>query len=732
VDEAWLVERLTSEGLVTPERLAAARTRQLAEGGELAGHLFAAGAIDEASLLRVISIAHRTSYVTIDKLAKARIPAEVLERLPADVAAAHHVVPLQFDATTRTLSVVASDPTDDVIEAARLATDATTVRAYIALPQAIDAAIRRFYLGDVAAFVVLEAMVAAYEAPTNPVMPQPQARRPSRPAITPLPLDHGLTPTPSPVPAPPPASTHPARRNSTTVGVPITLRPTGPMPIPTGNALPAELDAHVELSRPEATRRATPPPPVSLAPEAFDVEVPPRGTQELRRATAPVEVPGVGMEAYLETLKVLVSLAEMGSASWRQGHAAEVVRQAHRVGLRIGLPERELAELSIAAYLHDVGKPDEPHLTLLGLQVAPDQRAIAEKVHATPARLFGSASLPEGTLAALAALYERIDGQGLPRRRRGREVPLGARVLALVDAYVDLTANPFGAAGGNVADPEAALATLRRHKDTLFDANLVDILQQVISGDDLRHRLLGDRARVLLADTDAEATTMIELKLVAEGYEVRSARSSTEALRAMSQWLPDLVVSEVKLEPGDGFALLEEARRHQRTHEIPFFFLSERHGAVELDRGFALGATDYLTKPVALDVLLVKVKRLVAERARARDAAPGRRVVGSLAEMPVPDVVEVLAKGRKTGALRLSPSAQGHTMPSRGDVWLDGGKIVHATCLPTLAGQEALFRLLRLREGEFAFEAGVPAPARSIDAPTEWLLLEALRRIDES
>ncbi len=374
-----------------------------------------------------------------------------------------------------------------------------------------------------------------------------------------------------------------------------------------------------------------------------------------------------------------------------------------------------------------VGTPAEPHLTLLGLSIAPDQRAIAERVHAAPARLFAGAHLPEAALAALGSLYERVDGQGLPRRRHGREVPLGARILALVDAYVDLTVNPFGAAGGNVADREAALATLRRHKDSLFDANLVDILQQVISGDDLRHRLLGDRARVLLADADAEATSMIELKLVAEGYEVRSARSSSEALRAMAQWMPDLVVSEVKLEPADGFGLLEESRKHKRTEDIPFFFLSERSTAVDLDRGFALGASDYLTKPVALDVLLVKVRRLVAERARARDAAPGRRVVGSLAEMPVSDVVEILAKGKKTGALRLSPASA-----ARGDVWLDGGRIVHAACPPTSAGQEALFSLLRIREGEFAFEAGVASPTRSIDAPTEWLLLEALRRIDEA
>jgi response regulator RpfG family c-di-GMP phosphodiesterase len=724
VDDAWLADRLSSDGLVTPERLKNALERQAAEGGELAAHLFSLGIVDETTLLRVISIAHRTSYVTIEKLAKARLPQEVLERVPADVAAAHQMVPLQFDGVSGTLSIVASDPTENAIAAARTASGATRVRAYVALPQAVDAAIRRFYLGEVGAFTLLEAQAAAaYETPTNPLAAT--RSRPSQPSLQALSLPAMATPTHASVPAPAsgPTPAPPSRRATGTVGGPMTFRPSGSFVAP---APGVDFDVDSDFNRPESTRRASPPPAVGLfSSEVFEVET--RSTQEIRKSAAS-ELPGVPMDAYQETLKVLVSLAEMGSASWRQGHAAEVARQARRVGLRIGLGERELTELTIAAYLHDIGKPDEPHLTLLGLSIAPDQRAIAEKVHAAPGRLFAGAQLPEASLAALGAIYERVDGNGLPRRRRGREIPLGARILALVDAYVDLTANPFGAAGGNVAQPEGALATLGRHKDTLFDANLVDILGQVISGDDLRHRLLGDRARVLLADSDAEATSMVELKLVAEGYEVRSARSSSEALRAMAQWMPDLVVCEVDLAPADGFGLLEEARRHPRTAEIPFFFLSERAAASDLDRGFALGAADYLTKPVALEVLLVKVRRLVAERARARDAAPGRRVVGSLAEMSVADVVEVLAKGKKTGALHLTPPPPG----LRGDVWLDAGKIVHAAAPSAASSQEALYALLRIRAGEFAFEAGVPAPTRSIDAPTEWLLLEALRRIDEA
>lgn len=674
VDDGWLAAQLQKDGALAPEGLEAAQTRQIVQGGDLAHNLLEVGAVDESAVLRAISIAHRTRYVTAEKLAKARIPEAVLGLIPEPVATMHQLLPIQYDATSRTLSVVLADPKPEVIAAARGSAGAAEVRAYVALPESVEAGIRRFYRGDVTAFASLEARSARRTAEVQAQSARTDSREISTLPPT-APSSAAASPSVTAVPAP-------------------TLGPTA-----------------------EFWRETTQPIPMPIEPSRTT-------TAELRVKPAP-ETWGVPIEAYLETLKVLVSVSEMGMASWRQGHAAEVARSARRVASRIGLSERELHELTLAAYLHDIGKPEEPHLTLLGIATVPDQRALAERVVSTPAKLLEGAQLPPAVLQTLGSIYERADGQGLPRRRRGRDIPLGARILALVDAYTELTLNPFGAAGGNVADRDAAIATLRRHVEVLFDGNLVEILHQVISGDDLRQRLLGERARVLIADPDAEATSVLELKLVAEGMEVRVARTSNEALRAMAQWTPDLVVSEVGLGAVDGFALLEESRRHKRTMQVPFFFVSERAAAADLDRGFALGAVDYLAKPYAVDVLLVKVRRLVQDRARAREAASGRRVVGSLAEMAAGDVVEVLAKGRKTGALRLRGGA------GAGDLWLDAGKIVHAAWPPDTAGQEALWKLLRLRDGEFTFDAGAPAPTRSIDAPTEWLLLEGMRRLDE-
>jgi response regulator RpfG family c-di-GMP phosphodiesterase len=686
VDEGWLVDRLEGEGLLPAGGLAAARARQRRDGGELAGHLYGVAGVDEIALLRAISTAHQTSYVTLDRLARARIASDVLARLPAAVAERLRLVPLAWDERARTLSLIGSNPQDSELDEARRVAQADEVRVFIALPQAIEAALRAFYRGDAQAFAAHLRRTATRPlgSGTRTTLPPGAARPRLAPSISPL-ADGSKVPLP-------------------------------PMDEPL-----------LELEQPQRTQRGPAPLPPAPRPTERTRRLldEPRATSELRAGQSS-PAPPVAMEAYLETLKVLLSLAEMSAASWRQGHAADVTRHARRLGQRVGLAEPELSELSLAAYLHDVGKPDEPHLTLLGLAVAPDQRLLAERSWQAPIRLFESARLPPATVAALGALYERFDGAGLPRRRRGRDIPLPGRIIAVVDAYVDLTVNPFGAAGGHVADRDAALATLRRHKDSLFDGHLVEIFAQVVSGDDLRRRLLGERARVLLCDADAEATSMIELKLVADGCEVRVSRSSSEALRAMAQWTPDLVVSEVALAPADGFALLEEARRHERTHDIPFFFLSERAGESDLERAFTLGAVDYLSKPVAPDVLLYKVRRLVAERARTREGKTASKVAGSLAEMSLSDVIEVLAKGRKTGVLHLS------TGPVVGDVVLDAGKIVHATCTPGIAGQDALFALLRLAGGEFVFKAGEASGARTIDASVEWLLLEGLRRLDET
>ena len=78
---------------------------------------------------------------------------------------------------------------------------------------------------------------------------------------------------------------------------------------------------------------------------------------------------------------------------------------------------------------------------------------------------------------------------------------------------------------------------------------------------------------------------------------------------------------------------------------------------------------------------------------------------GSLAELHLPDIIQLVSVSGKTGVFHLSDAAH------RGDIWLHEGRIVHAE-LEDLSGEEAVYALAIWRAGEFRFEAGRPLRAR--------------------
>jgi hypothetical protein len=97
---------------------------------------------------------------------------------------------------------------------------------------------------------------------------------------------------------------------------------------------------------------------------------------------------------------------------------------------------------------------------------------------------------------------------------------------------------------------------------------------------------------------------------------------------------------------------------------------------------------------------------------------------GSLAELHLPDIIQLVSVSGKTGVFRLSDG------PNHGEIWLHEGRIVHAEH-EDLSGEEAVYALAIWRSGEFRFEAGVAAPRQSIQKSNTNLLMEAARRLDE-
>ena len=113
----------------------------------------------------------------------------------------------------------------------------------------------------------------------------------------------------------------------------------------------------------------------------------------------------------------------------------------------------------------------------------------------------------------------------------------------------------------------------------------------------------------------------------------------------------------------------------------------------------------------------------LAERKSER-AAP-RGVSGSLAQMSLTDIVQILFHGRKSGLLKLrSPKGTG-------EIHFDGGWIVNAG-FGKQGGEEAFYAMLELADGDFLLDPNVKPTTKRIEVSPEMLLLEGLRRLDEA
>jgi len=97
---------------------------------------------------------------------------------------------------------------------------------------------------------------------------------------------------------------------------------------------------------------------------------------------------------------------------------------------------------------------------------------------------------------------------------------------------------------------------------------------------------------------------------------------------------------------------------------------------------------------------------------------------GSLAELHLPDIIQLISVSGKTGVFHLTDGAL------HGEIFLNEGKIVHAQ-LDEVNGEEAVYALAIWSHGEFRFEPGEPSAVRSISKSNTNLLMEAARRLDE-
>ncbi|MCU1370280.1 MAG: response regulator receiver [Ilumatobacteraceae bacterium] len=153
--------------------------------------------------------------------------------------------------------------------------------------------------------------------------------------------------------------------------------------------------------------------------------------------------------------------------------------------------------------------------------------------------------------------------------------------------------------------------------------------------------------RLLLVDDEDNLRTMLEAALRHSGFEVHPVASGREALSAVDEVSPDLVVLDVMLPDLDGFDVCQRLRRDGcRT---PVLFLTARDATEDKVRGLTMGGDDYLVKPFSLDELVARVHAVLRRSGSARDGA-----VLSCADLELDDEAHLVTKAR--AEVSLSPT----------------------------------------------------------------------------
>jgi two-component system cell cycle response regulator len=176
---------------------------------------------------------------------------------------------------------------------------------------------------------------------------------------------------------------------------------------------------------------------------------------------------------------VLLRALQERNPELAERHAA-VARLAEAIGQRRGLVDGDRAQLRQAAELHDVGKLAIPEdlLRKPGPLDAEDWTFV-RRHPLIGERIIGAAPALAGAAMLVGATHERLDGSGYPNGLTGDQIPLGARIIAVCDAFTAMTFPRSYAPQPRVPD---ALDELRRCAGTQFDPAVVDALANLVIG----------------------------------------------------------------------------------------------------------------------------------------------------------------------------------------------------------------------------------------------------------
>lgn len=180
---------------------------------------------------------------------------------------------------------------------------------------------------------------------------------------------------------------------------------------------------------------------------------------------------------YLKTVKVFSNLLELRSGLLA-GHGRRVADTARDVARAMALPEEQVLQIFVAGLLHDVGMIglDDRALAKPFALLTPEERTIYQEHPLRAEQSLLALDDMQPLLPLIRSHHERFDGQGYPDALAGSAIPLGARILAVADAFDELQSTQLASVA---ASREEARKLMRAARGTQFDPEVLDVFLQI-------------------------------------------------------------------------------------------------------------------------------------------------------------------------------------------------------------------------------------------------------------
>ena len=115
----------------------------------------------------------------------------------------------------------------------------------------------------------------------------------------------------------------------------------------------------------------------------------------------------------------------------------------------------------------------------------------------------------------------------------------------------------------------------------------------------------------LVVDDEPNIVLSLEFLMKQAGFEVRTANDGESALSAVAESVPDLILLDVNMPKRNGYEVCEAIRANSEWTRARIIMLTAKGRDIEREKGLALGADDYITKPFATQDVVRKVKELL-------------------------------------------------------------------------------------------------------------------------